>query len=129
MPGVIQMNCKRSYANLVDDDVEENIKNAWNIQPVVPEYDTEYGIVGPLTIKPQFEAEFEAIVSGGTWIIVDNESLPAKLQLPVDFVEYDRQQKTIHVKWTGMKSGSFTIGYRMPDGKLYQKYILVESLM
>lgn len=70
------MNATKYYANLIEDDVEENIQNAWNIQPVIPEYPTQYGIEGPLTIKPLFEAEFSAIVEGGTWYIIENTELP-----------------------------------------------------
>ena len=129
MPGVIQMNAELYYSNLIEDDVEEDLQNAWNIQPIIPEYNTEYGIEGPLTIKPLFEAEFEAIVAGGGWIIVENTELPHNRQLPVTFVEYDTHQKKIHVKWTSPMSGSFTIGYQMPNGTLYQRHVIVESLM
>lgn len=129
MPGVIQMNCERYYTNLIEDDVEENILNAWNIQPVLPEHNTDYGIEGPLTIKPLFEFEYEAIVAGGYWIICENEDQPMPKRLPVDFIEYDRHSKKIHVKWHGTSSGGFTLGYVMPNGKMYQRYIVVESLM
>ena len=129
MPGVIQMNCERYYTNLIEDDVEEDLSNAWNVQPVIPEHPTEYGIEGPLSIKPLFEAEFEAIVSGGHWICVENESAPYNRQLPVHFVESNVHQKVIHVKWTAPTSGAFTIGYQMPNGVLYQRHVLVESLM
>lgn len=61
--------------------------NTWNVQPVIPEYPTEYGIEGPLTIKPQFKAEFKAIVAGGEWIIVENLDLPNNRQLPAKFEE------------------------------------------
>lgn len=129
MPGVIQMNATKYYANLIEDDVEEDLKNAWNIQPVIPEYPTQYGIEGPLTIKPLFEAEFSAIVEGGTWYIIENTELPWNRQLPVEFVEFDVSQKTVHVKWTARTSGAFTIGYKLPNGTMYQKHVLVESLM
>lgn len=129
MPGVLQINATKHYTNLIEDDVEEDLKNAWNIQPVIPQYNTQYGIEGPLSIKPLFEAEFEAMVEGGEWTIVENESLPAHKRLPVDFVENDRGLKVIHVKWERPVSGSFTIGYRLPNGTLYQRHVIVESLM
>lgn len=128
MPGVIQINATEHYVNLIDDDVEENLVNAWNVQPIIPEYTTDYGIDGPISIKPGQEALFEAIVSGGRWVIIENEGVPFPAQLPVDFVELDVYQKTIHVVWKEMTSGSFTIGYRMPNGMLYQRHVVVESL-
>lgn len=129
MPGVIQMNAVRYYSNLIEDDVEEDLQNAWNIQPVIPEYPTEYGIEGPLEIKPLFEAEYEAIVSGGYWAIMENHGNVRGKLLPVEFVEFDTAQKVIHVKWIAPHSGSFTLGYIMPNGTVYQKHIHVESLM
>lgn len=130
MPGVLQMNCSRYYTNLVEDDVETNIMNTWNVQPVIPEYPTEYGIEGPLVIKPRFRVEFKAIVAGGKWIIVENEGVRPHDQIPAKFQETDDiYAQQIHVYWDSMMSGAFTIGYQMPNGTLYQKHVQVESLM
>lgn len=129
MPGIIQLHATEHYADKVTDDVENSLTNAWNILPVVPEYTTDYAIEGPNTVKPQFKAKFEAIMSGGRWIIVENENQDSKKSLPAKFVEFDQSQKEIHVYWDSMKSGQYTLGYLLPDGTLYQKHILVESLM
>lgn len=129
MPGVIQMNCSRYYTNLVEDDVENDVMNTWNVQPIMKEYPTEYGIEGPIAIKPQYRAEFKAIVAGGEWVIVENLELPRSRQLPAKFEELDVFQQTIHVYWDAMSTGAFTIGYRLPDGTMYQRYVVVESLM
>lgn len=128
MPGVIQLNANENYSNPITDDVENNLSNAWNIVPVVPTQPTDYAIDGPRTIKPQFRAEFESIISGGRWIIVENNNTNKK-PLPAKFVENDHTQKTITVYWDSMKSGNFTIGYLMPSGQLYQRNVLVESFM
>lgn len=129
MPGVIQINATEHYTNLIEDDVEENLINAWNVQPIITEHTTDYGIDGPLTIKPGQEVKYEAIVSGGYWVIMENEGPPNfPRPIPATFVELDTAQKVIHVKWTEMTSGSFTLGYKMPNGTIYQRHIIVESL-
>lgn len=87
MPGVIQINATEYPTNVIEDDVEEDIRNAWNVQPILPEYDTDYGIEGPVTVKPYEEAEFSAIVKGGTWFIAENREGGKKL--PAKFSEYD----------------------------------------
>lgn len=127
MPGVIQINACEYPVNKIEDDVEEDIRNAWNIQPVIPEHRTDYGIDGPLTVKPYQEAEFEAIVKGGTWFISENREGGKKL--PAKFVEYDVSQKIVHVYWDAPQRGGYTLMYELPNGTRYEKYVLVESLM
>lgn len=129
MPGIIQMSATEHYTNKIEDDVEENLTNAWNILPVIPNHPTDYAIDGPNTVKPQFKAQFDAIIAGGQWIIVENQNREPNKLLPAKFVELDQFQKTVHVYWDSMKSGQYTIGYLLPDGTLYQKHVLVESLM
>lgn len=129
MPGVIRLYAVKTYTNLIDNDIEQDIHNAWNIQPVVPHYQNENGIIGSLTMKPIFEQEYHAIEPGGEWVIVENIG-KNKNKLPVEFVEQNVLQQVIHIKWTKMTSGSFTLGYRKPGGDmLFQKHIIVESLM
>lgn len=131
MPGVLQINATEYPVNKIDDDVEEDIRNAWNIRPIIPEYKSEYGIEGPLTVKPYEEAEFTAIVKGGTWFIAENregEGRQAK-KLPAKFVEYDCSQKTVHVYWDAPQRGGYTLMYELPNGTRYERYVLVESLM
>lgn len=129
MPGIISLNATEHYSNKVEDDVEEDLRNAWNILPVIPDNPTDYAIDGPSTVKPQFKAKFEAIIAGGQWVIVDNFNREPNKLLPAKFVELDQFQKEIHVVWDSMKSGQYTLGYQLPDGTLYQKHVLVESLM
>jgi len=31
MPGIIQVYAVKTYANLIENDVEQDIRNAWNI--------------------------------------------------------------------------------------------------
>lgn len=97
MPGVIQIHATEYTTNMIEDDVEEDIRNAWNIQPIIPEHQSEYGIEGPVSVKPYEEAEFTAIVKGGTWFIAENRE--GGKRLPAKFVEYDCSQKVVHVYW------------------------------
>lgn len=97
MPGVIQIHATEYTTNMIEDDVEEDIRNAWNIQPIIPEHQSEYGIEGPMSVKPYEEAEFTAIVKGGTWFIAENRE--GGKRLPAKFVEYDCSQKVVHVYW------------------------------
>lgn len=127
MPGVIQINATEYVANKIEDDVEEDIRNAWNIRPILPEHKTDYGIEGPVAVKPYEEAEFTAIVKGGTWFIVENREGGKKL--PAKFVEYDVSQKTVHCYWDAPQRGGYTLLYELPDGTRYERYVLVESLM
>lgn len=129
MPGVIQMTATEHYSNKLEDDVENNLLNAWNVQPIIPSHVSDYAIDGPNTIKPKFENKYEALTIGGRWIIVENKDVPDKSNLPAKFVELDLGQKTVTLYWDSLKSGQFTLGYLMPNGILYQKAILVESLM
>jgi len=76
MPGVIQMAAYEYYTNLIETDVEQDLPNAWNVQPIIDEEDehlTDYGILGEKFIKPLFEYTYEAIVAGGEWFIAENE--------------------------------------------------------
>ena len=130
MPGVIQMQATEHYSNLIEDDVEENIRNAWNIQPIIPQHITDFAIDGPLTVKPQFEATFTTPYNGGHWVIVENMNLPlGRAGLPAVFLGDSITEQSITVVWNTMKSGLYTIGYIMPDGMLYQRSVLVESLI
>lgn len=129
MPGVIQLQATEYYANRIDDDIEKNIRNAWNVQPIIPEYPTDYAIEGPLTVKPQIDAEFTTMMRGGEWFIVENYDLsPNQQKNPATILTADISSPTIIVHWNSMKSGMYTIGYRMPSGQIYQKSVLVESL-
>lgn len=127
MPGVIQIHATEYTTNMIEDDVEEDIRNAWNIQPIIPEHQSEYGIEGPVSVKPYEEAEFTAIVKGGTWFIAENRE--GGKRLPAKFVEYDCSQKVVHVYWDAPQRGGYTLLYELPDGTRYERYILVESLM
>jgi len=141
MPGVIQMTCEQHYSNQIEEDVENDLYNAWNVMPVLPEETeslTDYGIIGPKFIKPYFEYEFSTFVEPGTWYIAENEELingQHKKLLPVVIVEDNHDQKVIHVKWTGYMTGGFTLVYLQPKDPRtgqrveFRRYIAVESLM
>lgn len=129
MPGVLQLQINEYYSNLIEDDVEMNIRNAWNIQPIIPQYPTDYAIQGPLVVKPQEDAVFETMMTGGEWMILENvglamnqKPLPAKILTSV-------YESPVTIIWDSLKSGMYTLGYQMPNGgQLYQKAVYVESL-
>lgn len=127
MPGILQLNCVQSKANLIEDDVEENLKNKWNIHPVIEEYSTQYGIEGPTSIKPLFPYEFTTYSSGGRWYILENVSNPKNSKIPVKF-ETDITDGKIVLVWTEAVSGSFTLCYKGKN-TTYKKHIIVESLL
>lgn len=130
MPGVIQMDCVQDYTNLIEDDVEEDLRNKWNIQPVIPDYPTKYGIEGPLSIKPLFPYRFSAIFDGGHWYILENQNnIKGKHLLPVEFGDNNLHQKDIIITWNNANSGAFTLCYEMPNGTIYKTHVIVESLM
>ena len=126
MEGIIQLNCRQDNSNLIEDDVEGDLKNRWNIHPVVPEYPTEYGIEGKQAIKPLFKEVFKAITLGGEWYVAENKTLPQSKQLPIKFVEV--KDNIIVVLWDSTKSGSFTLCYKHED-ITYKKFVVVESLL
>ena len=129
MPGVIRLCCTETKTNLIEDDVENNLKNNWNIQPVIPQYPTQEGIDGPLTIKPLFPATFSAVVHGGRWFILENQgNVPGKYLLPIEFGE-SVTQPTVTLTWKKPLSGAFTLCYELPDKTLFKRHIIVESLM
>ncbi len=128
MPGVIQLHAMEHYSNPIEDDVEENVRNVWNVQPIIPESLTEFAIEGPGSIKPQMDVVFTTSLRGGTWVICENIGVTKTYNLsPATLLDdIDLPQVTVH--WNSMKSGLFTLGYQMPSGQLYQKAVYVESL-
>lgn len=128
MPGVLWISAIEHYTNEVEDSPEENLGNAWNVQPVIPDeklYPTRHDIIGPRIIKPTFEFRFN--ISGdvaGKWRIKEN--LLSKTR-PVIFTT-DPAAKEVTLKWTTMNAGNFTLEY-VTDETVYQLYVVVESLM
>jgi hypothetical protein len=130
MPGVIQLYCTEDYSNLVEDDVEMGIRNAFNVLPIVPTHLTDYMIEGPSIVKPMFEAYFEAIVDGGTWSIIESQGVRHNEKpFPARIVERNHQAQSVHVLWDDLRRGAYTIAYTVADGTVYQRHVLVESLM
>lgn len=130
MPGVIQLYATEDYVNKIENDVEENIRNAWNVLPVVNEHPTSFMIEGPQVIKPFEKARFNVLVSGGQWIVIENQNIPARgHKVPVNFIENDHFQQEITVTWDTPRSGNFTLGVLMPTGQIHQRHIIVESLV
>lgn len=128
MPGIIMVYAVKTYANLIDNDVEQDIHNAWNIQPVMKHSYTEANIDGPATIQPLHEYEYTAALPDGEWLIVENKDAK-KSYIPVEFLTNPRNQR-VRLKWAGMTSGSFTLAYTNKTGEvIYWKHIIVESLM
>jgi hypothetical protein len=128
LPGILQLQATEHYANLVEDDIEHNIRNVYNVQPIIPEHPTEYAIEGSLTIKPQIDAVYNTSLRGGQWVIIENMNLSINAKRNPATLVGDVTKCPITVVWNSMKSGMFTLGYLMPNGDMYQKAIFVESL-
>jgi hypothetical protein len=129
MPGVLQLQANEYYSNLIEDDIKENIRNAWNIQPIIPQYPTDYAIQGPLTVKPQEDVVFETMMRGGEWIIIENVGLKMNdPRCPAKIIGSSKGP-TVTIVWDTLKSGLYTVGYQMPNGgQLFQRAVYVESL-
>ena len=129
LPGIIKMYCVQVESNLIEDDVEENLSNKWNIQPIIPEHPTSYGIDGPTTIKPLFPYSFESVYDG-IWFILENKDIQSsKFKLPLKAANDEWAKHRIVLTWDSPKSGGFTLCYEMKNGTVFKKYVVVESLM
>lgn len=104
MPGILQLNAIEHYTNLIEDDVEENLRNAWNVKPVVTEHETAISIDGPTSIRPQLPTKYETDLTGGRWVIVENIGAPKNKQLPAFFTS-DPLQGIVEVVWDSPRSG------------------------
>lgn len=128
MPGIIKLHATEHYNNKVDDDVEENLKNKWNVLPIIEETLTEYMIEGPHIIKPQMRTTYKAVIAGGVWTILENEGKAGSANLiPAKFVG-DTDTQSVRVYWDDYVRGNFTLVYTV-NGQRYMKNIHVESLM
>ncbi len=129
MPGIIQAMATEHYTNAIEDDTEENLRNAWNVQPIIDDHPTEYAIIGDPVIKPIMENTYSTIMSGGEWLIMENINQPIDKKSPAKFISTDLTAQEITLIWDSVKSGQFTLGYRLTNGNIYQRHIIVESLM
>ncbi len=126
MPGILQLTATEYYANLVEDDVEENLRNAWNVLPIINEHEEDFVITGKRLVKPKEVIEFSSSLPNGTWLIIENND--NKTPFPAKILNRDNTANPINIAWDSMKSGNFTVGYKVGD-KLYQYHVIVESLM
>lgn len=126
MPGIIKLHATEHYTNKIEDDVEENLANRWNVLPIIPKTDTDKKISGPSIIKPGFKTKFTAEEEGGTWSILENTG--KNLALPVKFYGATNK-KVVYVYWDLMTRGNFTLVYTTASGEKYMKNIHVESLL
>lgn len=124
MPGIIQLYATEKAANLIEDDVEENVRNAWNVLPVFDRHPTEFMIEGPSIVKPFENVQFSVLAAGGTWSIAEHENTRKH---PAVIVNQTGREVT--VKWDNVKSGNYTLVYSTPSGQQHQRHIIVGSLM
>lgn len=134
MPGILQLYATEKAANLIEDDVEESVRNAWNVLPVIDRHPTDLLIEGPAIIKPFEEVKFSVPMAGGTWLVVENEDPSVRkanrgARRPVDFIDESFHPSEVTLKWNFVKSGNFTLAYKMPNGQVHQRHIIVGSLM
>lgn len=129
MPGIIRLSAIEYYSNLIEDNVEENVRNFWNVQPIIPEHTSEVYIDGPDVVNPFVDATFETPLRGGYWVIMENEGIPTNKRFThAKFVGSTVHEPIITVHWDSIKSGLYTLGYKMPNGNVYQKAVYVEQL-
>lgn len=127
MPGIIQLYATEKATNLIDDDVEENIRNAFNVLPVIDRHPTDFMIEGPPRFKPFEEVTYTVLAAGGTWFIEENHNRKPNEKLPVTILNSDSRSVTL--KWDFVKSGNFTLAYRMENGHIHKRHLIVGSLM
>lgn len=124
MDGVIQIIAEEDYNNIVlDDPLNEKVTDAFYISPVIPEQENEEMIIGEQFIKPRgrfiYKISEEAnIEDNGQWFIKE-ENRPIKI--------YNNDSKSIELEWTLLKSGQFTLMYKISNEE-FEKTIVVESL-
>ena len=133
MPGIIQFTLVENYTNLIEEDVEGNLMNAWNVLPVIPDPVGTIPIQGPHAIKPRFNAKFWIETRGGRWVVIENldtdSPLPIQI-IPLELIDPNEDADAVSITWTSMVQGGFTLGYIMPNGDLVsQRFVVVESLM
>lgn len=128
MPGIIQLSAIQTYADQGTSEMNTNTSNAFSVHPVVEHLDKEYGIEGPREIGAQEIVEYRraTYVSNALWNVKEKD-------VPVVFKE-DESNPVIHLQWTGVESGKFTLQVLTPDGDLgkeplSEKIIYVNSLL
>lgn len=123
MPGVIEIFAEKTPSNRIDDDVEENIRNKWNVQPIIQDYPDDDLIRGLSVITPLFDYEYSIENLQGEWYC---EEIRNGRKLPLIITPTN---DGISLRWDNRHSGKFTLVF-IPEGKEpIKKNIIVESLM
>lgn len=114
---VIEVNAEEYYIDRDTDDVEQEVADGLTIEPIDPNPDTDFGIIGNTFIKPMISENYVAPEAGGDWSI--------KEQFPVCIKTID--DSTVSVTWKKSVSGQFTLQWSKGETTA-EKIIVVESL-
>lgn len=134
MFGVIKMSCKQNFANLIEDDVENDISNAWNIQPVFNHFPNEEKIVGKTTIIPLFPEEYKLNADfgiEGAWYAEEINTVTKTDRHSVVTIEYDeKDNRRCRLTWNNRNHGNFILRFKGKENQIIsQRHIIVDSLM
>jgi len=129
MPGILQINATENYTNKIEDDVENNVSNVWNVQPIVKQKAGQEYIIGPIEVGPLEIAEFSTHITGGHWVVMENELSTSLAKLPLEIIDGEVYKQKVRIKWLDTVSGSYTIGYKTINGEVYQRHVIVRSLL
>ena len=120
--GILKIIALEDYENILLDDLQnEKVTDGFYIKPIIEGDDQKDIIIGNDTIKPLVEYKYtisEQLSSNGKWEVSNDK---------VSVVNKDNN--SIIVKWTDLKSGNFILKYIDNEGSTqYQRIIIVESL-
>lgn len=134
MFGVIKMSCKQVTVNLIEDDVEEDLSNAWNIQPIFNHFPNEDMIIGKSTIYPLFPEEYRLNADfgiQGSWHAEDVGVMGTVDPKTVIKMEYDTtDNRHCRLTWTNKNHGNFILKFKDNNNNVIcQRFIIVDTLL
>lgn len=134
MPGIIKMTCKQTFTNLIENDVEDDMSNVWNVQPIFNHFPEEELIIGKTTIYPLFPEEYRLNADfgiQGTWYaeeIATVGSIDPKTVVTIDYDTTDTRR--CRLTWNNRNHGNFLLCFKDNQNKIIsQRHIIVDSLM
>lgn len=133
MFGIIKMSCKQHYTNQIDDDVEDDTTNVWNVQPVFNHFPDEDKVVGKSTIYPLFPEEYRLHADfgvEGSWHAEDVNVVGSVDPKTVVKIEYDTSDnRHCRVTWTNRNHGNFILKFKDNNNvTICQRHINVDPL-
>ncbi len=134
MPGIIKISCKQNYANIMDNDVEDDLSNAWNIQPIFNHFPNEDKIIGNSTISPLFPEEYRLDADfgvEGAWHAEEVNTVGKLGSSTTVRIEYnEKDNRHCRLTWTDRNHGNFILKFKDSENNVIcQRYIIVDSLI